>query len=690
MPMQFGGQISNCRISWFNKNGKGHFVLIKDLKGHPTDISALDSFASHPIPHFVKIEGVFSFKRLTPIVYEYMPVSLAEISGHPSLRDRHLAAILAQLNGQLLGPTEFKGRPPDVTVDLKALCNVAQILMQGYEDSPPRIDRPQRWGDGALAFFNALTKATEIGLLQQVSAATHIYTYMPCANSEHGACVTSGRHAGYTRTPCFRLLNQAMTSKPETIKIARFHDKEFEAHMELLSLNDRSEELNEVSIAPIFMAHVGTHHPDLQRGCSGKTGTLDQHGLLGRDLSTNKASNNDPRVFYNVAAPTSTFICGSQGSGKNTGGLPCEAARLSSHEGVKVRVLCLLTNVMNIKTDLNTKRMLDLMAVNSGQNGRMPLYLHVVARVLRELRIRQQHIGGAFDYRGFKRALEAENLTESQSIPLQQRLETLESFLAKRVSSVPAVADQGNKRKKTKPVASGEEEASDWAPVSGQLTVIDLSCPCVTPEMACSLFNICLGLFLEQETSLGKVVALDESHKYMTDNVESQAFTESLLSTIRLQRHLGVRVIISTQEPTISTRLLDLCSMTVVHRFTSPAWLQVLKGHLAGGSDLSGLNEADDCEGQQHQEATSRRKDTGAVPYPSMSPLALFSNVVQLRTGEALIFSPSAVMDAVQTAHPWAINGTQSGWQAVLLGCGVMKVLVRDRITSDGGRSIMA
>lgn len=208
--------------------------------------------------------------------------------------------------------------------------------------------------------------------------------------------------------------------------------------------------------------------------------------------------------------------------------------------------------------------------------------------------------------------------------------------------------------------------------------------------MACSLFNICLGLFLEQETSLGKVVALDESHKYMTDNVESQAFTESLLSTIRLQRHLGVRVIISTQEPTISTRLLDLCSMTVVHRFTSPAWLQVLKGHLAGGSDLSGLNEADDCEGQQQQEATSRRKDTGAVPYPSMSPLALFSNVVQLRTGEALIFSPSAVVDAVQTAHPSAINGTQSGWQAVLLGCGVMKVLVRDRITSDGGRSIMA
>lgn len=146
---------------------------------------------------------------------------------------------------------------------------------------------------------------------------------------------------------------------------------------------------------------------------------------------------------------------------------------------------------------------------------------------------------------------------------------------------------------------------------SGQLTVVDLSCPCVTPEMACSLFNVCLGLFLERETNLGRVVALDESHTYMTDNVESQAFTESLLSIIRLQRHLGVQAIISTQEPTKSTHLLDLCSMTVVHRFTSPAWLQVLKRHLAGGFDLSELSETNGYKGEQQQESTDQQKMQG-------------------------------------------------------------------------------
>ena len=37
---------------------------------------------------------------------------------------------------------------------------------------------------------------------------------------------------------------------------------------------------------------------------------------------------------------------------------------------------------------------------------------------------------------------------------------------------------------------------------------------------------------------------------------------------------------LATQEPTISPRLLDLCSFTLVYRFTSPDWLKVLKTHL--------------------------------------------------------------------------------------------------------------
>ena len=100
----------------------------------------------------------------------------------------------------------------------------------------------------------------------------------------------------------------------------------------------------------------------------------------------------DPRLFYNVAAPSSAFICGSQGSGKShtlscllenclvasdtnvlprplsgiafhydsftsdSAGSPCEAAYLSSHSGVKVRVLCAPTNTAHIKVCMQSLR----------------------------------------------------------------------------------------------------------------------------------------------------------------------------------------------------------------------------------------------------------------------------------------------------------------------------------------------
>lgn len=96
----------------------------------------------------------------------------------------------------------------------------------------------------------------------------------------------------------------------------------------------------------------------------------------------------DPRLFFNVSHPSSVFICGSQGSGKShtlscllencliqskagklpnplTGlvfqydtffsdvtGSPCEAAFLSSHPDVKVRVLWSPTNIWSITVSI--------------------------------------------------------------------------------------------------------------------------------------------------------------------------------------------------------------------------------------------------------------------------------------------------------------------------------------------------
>ncbi|KAF4992394.1 hypothetical protein FGRMN_7206 [Fusarium graminum] len=423
-------------------------------------------------------------------------------------------------------------------------------------------------------------------------------------------------------------------------------------HPHLKLLDNEFDKASSVGSAPIFTHRVEERLPKVIRPV--------QYGLLGSNISQFQDSSAQlgsgeqlkRRLFYNVAAPNSTFVCGSQGS---------EELRIN-------------------QSDLNTRRMLDLMAVSSIQGGGMPLYLHVVSRILRDMRISQQRSDSAFDYKAFRRAIDKEALTEGQLLPLQQRLETLESFMVKEqtLGTTTPSASKKESKEKTKAASHGIE----WNLDGGQLTIIDLSCPCVTADAACSLFNICLSLFLEQKATIGRVVALDEAHKYMTESSDSHTLTESLLSVIRLQRHLGTRVVLSTQEPTISPKLLDLCSTVIVHRFTSPAWFTTLKRHLAGVSIGS------EAEKKAHdREISTGQQRNGVGSSHSQMDIKnedLFSHIVGLKTGEALLFCPSALVDV------GAVKLSDLESSLVQLGSSTMKVRIRKRITADGGKSIMA
>lgn len=152
--------------------------------------------------------------------------------------------------------------------------------------------------------------------------------------------------------------------------------------------------------------------------------------------------------------------------------------------------------------------------------------------------------------------------------------------------------------------------------------------------------------------------------QYMKDSVEAQSFTETLLSTVRLQRHLGARIFVSTQEPTISSDLLSLCSITIVHRFSSPAWLHALQGHIAAAAFGAQSNKGTTEDG----EVTSK--------------YALFHKIVRLRVGEALLFCPNAVSSI-------ATEGSESQ-KLGTLGGGYMVIKVRNRLTEDGGKSVIS
>ncbi|KAL7619491.1 hypothetical protein AAE478_010030 [Parahypoxylon ruwenzoriense] len=427
---------------------------------------------------------------------------------------------------------------------------------------------------------------------------------------------------------------------------------------------------------------------------------VSQYGLIGsrQDPGSATASREDNLIIGNVNMPWSTFICGSQGAGKshtlccllenalvadnNAGALPnplagmvfhydsyanhhtaqlCEAAYLCS-SGIPVTVLVSPSNIWAMKRlynnlpgltpggprpkivplyldedQLDISRILKLMAVDPAANS-PPLYMEIVMNIVREMAMS----GSKFTYTKFLKRLSGIRWLPGQENPLNMRLQLLDSFIS-----------PSSETKSDRPAPSSE---NIWAFEPGSLTIVDLSDPFISSDEACTLFSICLSLFLEQRNKCGQIVAMDEAHKFLTQTGEARVLTNELVSVIRQQRHTGTRVVIATQEPTLSPQLIDLSNVTFVHRFLSPRWYGVLKKHLAGAD----------------------KQDPGKEN-------TLFRTIVGLRTGQALLFCPTAQMDVDDRS-----SGTGDARGLMPLEDGYVNIRIRKRLTADGGKSIMA
>lgn len=271
----------------------------------------------------------------------------------------------------------------------------------------------------------------------------------------------------------------------------------------------------------------------------------------------------------------------------------------------------------------------------SESNGKVILYMEVVQRLLREQAISEM----PFHYGRFRQSLDEQNFSREQADPMNLRFDLLESFM---VDRKPA-----NTRKRSK--AEKHAELFNFKP--GTLTIVDLSDPFVDAATACVLFDTCLSLIQEKRPESGLVIALDEAHKYMNESAAATEFTDHLLLTVREQRHNSTRVYIATQEPTVSEKLLDLCSVSIIHRFSFPAWFHTIKNHLGGASEMR----------------TSREMQK-----------EMFERIVHFNVGEAFVFSPSSYvcMDD-ETEAPKK------------LGASVLKMQTRIRKGIDGGMSML-
>ncbi|KAH7887887.1 hypothetical protein F5I97DRAFT_1935940 [Phlebopus sp. FC_14] len=412
-----------------------------------------------------------------------------------------------------------------------------------------------------------------------------------------------------------------------------------------------------------------------------------QYGVLGRALSIfNKSvpySPVDPRLYINTNAPFSAVICGVQGSGKShtvsvllenmfisglrpigslqkpLAGLvlhfgeggpsarPCEAAWVGSSDlpGVKTPQIKVYVSKSSLNTmtavyaplasrvkvepllfsedELDAQAFLSMMAVGSSES--VPLYIHGILSILRDL-------GENFSYQEFMKRLDdkKEGFNIAQLAGLEQRMALLTSFLDKR---------------------GGDQ--SRFA--AGQLTIVDLTDPFIDPASACGLFEILTRIFVRTNVATGKVLVVDEAHKYLSSHKSASGLSRSLLTLTREQRHLAMRVIISTQEPTvIPPVLLDLCTVSILHRFSSPSWWEHLSKHVS--ADIS----SEDA----------------------------FDRVVRLETGEAIILAPSG-FGVFPDGPNTKVNGSSQVPKLSQFGRRYILVKTRRRVTKDGGASIL-
>ncbi|EPT02792.1 hypothetical protein FOMPIDRAFT_128851 [Fomitopsis schrenkii] len=430
-------------------------------------------------------------------------------------------------------------------------------------------------------------------------------------------------------------------------------------------LDDRDSKDHELKTAPIMTREAYIS--------AGGRASLPQRGLLGSVVEN---------------APLSALVCGVQGSGKshtvsvilenmllpsspNIGtvvkplsGLvlhfseggpysqPCEAAWVGkpvAGSGVETPPVRVFVSKSSLKTmqevyaplgdavtvepllfsqeELDAQAFLSMMAV--GQSDNVPLYMQTVLSILRDL-------GEKYTYQGFKDELHErkKKFNPAQLAGLEQRTALLEAFLDKR--------------------PLGEQRAAPSRFAAGQLTIIDLSDPFIDPTSACGLFEIITRLFVRARVDTGKVLVVDEAHKYLSPNRVTSGLTKELLSLIRQQRHQAMRIVISTQEPTVVPAvLLDLCSVALLHRFSSPAWWEHIAKHVSA-----------DIESKE-----------------------AFDKVVNLQTGQAILLAPSGLGMAKEStvkvgARSAARTLGQFGRKCVL-------IKTRLRVTMDGGASVL-
>ena len=109
----------------------------------------------------------------------------------------------------------------------------------------------------------------------------------------------------------------------------------------------------------------------------------------------------------------------------------------------------------------------------------------------------------------------------------------------------------------------------------GRLIIVDLRDEFIDKDEALGLFVVMMNIFSGKSEHNGvgfnKFIVFDEAHKYM----DNRDLVGSITTAIREMRHKGVSIMIASQDPmSLPTEIIELSSIVIMHRFSSPGWVK--------------------------------------------------------------------------------------------------------------------
>lgn len=121
----------------------------------------------------------------------------------------------------------------------------------------------------------------------------------------------------------------------------------------------------------------------------------------------------------------------------------------------------------------------------------------------------------------------------------------------------------------------------------GRTIIVDLRDQWIEKDEALGLFVVMMRIFAStrhRDQPFNKLMIFDEAHKYIS---ESELISQ-VVETIREMRHQATSVVIASQDPlSVPRSVIELTSILILHRMTSPQWLKHLKSAITGLEDVS-------------------------------------------------------------------------------------------------------